>query len=380
MTLITGFLGSGKTTLLNSLLNHPDMSQAAVIVNEFGETGIDYDLVERSDESIVQLENGCLCCSVKGDLIDTFRDLHIQRQAGILPKFERVVIETTGIANPGPVLQIILTDPMVSTCYELDGVVTTVDAINGYASLSSFPECVRQVAVADRLVLTKTDLVDGDLMKEEVAKTKEHIRRINPGAVMIESVSGTADPGQLFAFGLKDPKTKLVDLESWLQIGNMENEAGATFEDRPQPSASSEDSPRGYYSQVGHKPDEHGSHDPNIKSFVLVRDKAVSLETLRLFLEAMTREAGPDLLRVKGIVNIEQRPEHPAVIQGAQKIFHSLEWLESWPSDNKQTRIVFITRGITQKHIEDSFDLVERIALRTQQAATGVPLHGLLQV
>jgi len=369
VTLVTGFLGSGKTTLLNSLLIHPDMSQAAVIVNEFGEIGLDYDLVERSDESIVQLENGCLCCSVKADLIDTFRDLHLQRQAGTLPKFERVVIETTGIANPGPVLQIILTDPMVSTCYELDGVVTTIDAINGYASLSNFPECVRQVAIADRLVLTKTDLVDGDLMKEEVAKTKEHIRRINPGAVLIESVSGSADPGQLFAFGLKDPKTKLVDLESWLQIGSVENEAGTTSEDRQQPSASPEGSSRDYYSQVGHKPEVHGSHDSNIKSFVLVRDRPVGLETLRLFLEAMTREAGPDLLRVKGIVNIEQRPERPAVIQGAQKVFHSLEWLENWPSDNKQTRIVFITRGITQKHIEDAFDLVERMALRTQQAA-----------
>ncbi|MEE2745598.1 MAG: GTP-binding protein, partial [Pseudomonadota bacterium] len=136
VTLITGFLGSGKTTLLNTLLKHPEMSQAAVIVNEFGEIGLDYDLVERSDENVIQLANGCLCCSVKGDLIDTFRDLFIQRNAGTIPFFDRVVIETTGIADPGPVLQIIFTNPMVTNHYSLDGVVTTVDTINGLDSLN----------------------------------------------------------------------------------------------------------------------------------------------------------------------------------------------------------------------------------------------------
>ena len=167
VTIITGFLGSGKTTLLNALLKHPDMARSAIIVNEFGEIGLDYDLVQTSSETVVQLENGCLCCTVKGDLIDTFRDLYLQRKGGQLPPFDHVVIETTGIADPIPVMQIVVTDPMISTAYELDGVVTTVDAVNAVSTLDTFSESVKQVAVADRIVLTKTDLVEGGQARDE---------------------------------------------------------------------------------------------------------------------------------------------------------------------------------------------------------------------
>ena len=366
VTIITGFLGSGKTTLLNALLKHPDMTDAAVIVNEFGEIGLDYDLVEGSDESVVQLENGCLCCSVKSDLIDTFRDLHLMRLSGDVPKFDRVVIETTGIADPGPVLQIILTDPLVSSCYALDAVVTTVDAINGASSLDRFPECVRQAAIAERIVLTKTDLLEGPDGQAQLGALKDRLLSINPSVDIIEAMPSQLDPSDLFGAGMFDPETKKVDLKSWLRTDAYENwppqdpNAGVTERDQ---------AALDYYRKFGHDPGAEHAHDPAIKSFFLVRDIPIGIETLRLFLDALSRESGPDLLRVKGIVNIAERPDTPAVIQGAQQIFHSLDWLESWPSDDKKTRIVFITHGIDQSHIEDTFDLIERIAQRTAAAA-----------
>ena len=367
VTVITGFLGSGKTTLLNALLKHPDMSTAAVIVNEFGEIGIDYDLVERSDESVVQLENGCLCCSVKSDLIDTFRDLHLLRLSGKYPKFDRVVIETTGIADPAPVLQIILTDPLVSTCYALDGVVTTIDAVNGVSSLARFAECVKQAAIADRIVLTKSDLVEGADREERLTDIRDRIRALNPGVQLIESAASEIEPSDLFGGGLFDIESKKIDVQTWLRA--------EAYEDRPDFAAPAggggEDDAEAlaYYREHGHQPGARHAHDPLIQSFCLVREAPMALDTLRLFLDALTREAGPDLLRVKGIVNIAERPGSPAVIQGAQQIFHSIEWLEAWPSDDLRSRIVFITRGIDQAYVEDTFALIERLAERTVAAA-----------
>jgi len=358
VTVVTGFLGSGKTTLLNTLLKHPGMARAAVIVNEFGEIGLDYDLVERSDETVVQLENGCLCCTVKGDLIDTFRDLYLQRKGGRLPPFDRVVIETTGIADPGPVLQIVLTDPLVSAVYRLDGVVTTVDAVNGAGTLERHAESVKQAAIADRIVLTKSDLAATPERQPALDALLAKLAALNPGAPVIAATRGALDPGALFGEGLVDSETKRVDIENWLGAKAI---ASATA--------------RGVTMPASHHHDETSpfrnpsAHDPAIHSFCLVRDEPVAIDTLRLFLEGIAREAGPDLLRVKGIVNVAERPETPAVIQGAQHIFHSLEWLERWPSADRRSRIVFITRGIDQAHIEDSFALVERIARRTAEAA-----------
>ena len=368
VTIITGFLGSGKTTLLNALLKHPDMSDAAVIVNEFGEIGLDYDLVERSDESVIQLENGCLCCTVKSDLIDTFRDLHLMRLSGDVPKFDRVVIETTGIADPGPVLQIILTDPLVSTCYALDAVVTTVDAINGASSLDRFPECVKQAAIAERIVLTKTDLLEGEAGAESLKKLKARLLSLNPSVDIIEATPSNIDPSVLFGSGMFNPETKKIDLNAWLRTDAYENRPPEVLQEgisEPDQAALQ------YYQEQGHNPEGTHAHDPAIKSFCVVRETPVGIDTLRNFLEALSREAGPDLLRVKGIVNVAERPDTPAVIQGAQQIFHSLEWLEHWPSDDKRTRIVFITRGIEQSYIEDTFELIERMAQRTVAHAVG---------
>ena len=367
VTLITGFLGSGKTTLLNTLLNHPAMSQAAVIVNEFGEIGLDYDLVERSDESVVQLANGCLCCSVKGDLIDTFRDLFIQRNAGTIPHFDRVVIETTGIADPGPVLQIILTNPMIMNHYTLDGVVTTVDAINGLNSLAHFPECVKQAAIADRLIVTKVDLAGGS----DTALLLERLRELNPAAPIVETKTDEIDPSDLFGTGMFDASTKQIDLQSWLQPEAYDGDGGEAV--APAEREMDEET-LAYYREHGHTPEAGHNHDPSIRSFCLVREDPISLDLLRMFLEGLTNEAGPNLLRVKGIVHVAERPDTPAVIQGAQLIFHSLDWLPEWPSDDKRTRIVFITRDIDKAYIEDSFNLIERIAQRTVAANVNAPV------
>jgi len=368
VTLITGFLGSGKTTLLNTLLHHPAMSQAAVIVNEFGEIGIDYDLIEQSNEQVVQLANGCLCCSVKGDLIDTFRDLYIQRNAGTIPHFDRAVIETTGIADPMPILQLVFTNPMIMNHYALDGVVTTVDAINGLSSLERFPECVKQAAIADRLIVTKVDMVAGDEGRETVSALNHRLRALNPAAEIIETATEEIDPEDLFGTGMFDADTKQIDLQSWIDPALYDAAA-----DLPKtPGAEPDAAARAYYAEHGHTPEEGHNHG-DVNSFCITRDEPMSLDMLRMFLEGLTGEAGPDLLRVKGIVNVRGE-ERPAVIQGAQLIFHSLDWLPAWPSDDRRTRIVFITHGLDKSYVEDTLALIERVARRTEEAGANAAI------
>ncbi len=371
VTVITGFLGSGKTTLLNALLKQPDLADVAVIVNEFGEVGVDSDLMTGSAETMVQLANGCLCCSVKGELIDTFRDLAIQRQAGVLPRFDRVVIETTGIADPGPVLQIILTNPMVRNAYALDGVVTTVDAVNGLTSLANFSESVRQVAVADRLVLTKCDLPES---AETLPPLHAELRRINPAAPVISVIRGRIDAAALLGTGVLDAQTGRPAPDRWINP-----DAYAATPDAPATELGQvlpSEAVAVTYAQQHHAHEEHGHNHGDVQSFCVTRDDPIPLDTLRLFLDAIAREAGPDLLRVKGLIRTVERPDTPAVVQGAQQIFHSLDWLDAWPTADRRSRIVFITRGIPRMHIEDSLALIERVARRTARAAGRGGRHG----
>ena len=371
VTVITGFLGSGKTTLLNALLRHPGVADVAVIVNEFGEIGVDSDLMTGSAETMVQLANGCLCCSVKGELIDTFRDLAIQRQAGVLPRFDRVVIETTGIADPGPVLQIILTHPMVRNAYALDGVVTTVDAVNGLTSLANFPESVRQVAVADRIVLTKADLPE---TAATLPALRAELRRINPAAPIIAAVKGRIDAAALLGTGVLDAETGRPAPDRWINPDAYA--ATATEAAADVGYALPEAAVAATYAQQHHAHDENGHNHADVQSFCVTRDEPIPLDTLRLFLDAIAREAGPDLLRVKGLIHTVERPNTPAVVQGAQQIFHSLDWLDAWPTSDRRSRIVFITRGIPRAHIEDSLALIERVARRTARAAGRGGRHG----
>jgi G3E family GTPase len=208
VTVLTGFLGSGKTTLLNHVLKQPDMAATAVIVNEFGEIGIDHLLVESATEDVVLLQSGCLCCTVRGDIVNTLTDLFVGRVKGRVPYFTRAVIETTGLADPAPVLHALFSDPIVAERYMIDGVVTTVDAVNGAGTLDRQPEAVKQAAVADRLIVTKSDLAEPALL----AALEARLRALNPGAPLLRAAHGAIDPGDLFGLGLFDPQKKSVEV------------------------------------------------------------------------------------------------------------------------------------------------------------------------
>lgn len=330
VTLLTGFLGSGKTTVLNHLLRQPGLSRTAVIINELGDVGIDHDLVETATEGLVLLKSGCVCCSVRSDLIDTLRSLFLKRVRGQIAEFDRVVIETTGLADPAPVLHTLTGDPLVTARYRLDGVIATVDAVNGGDTLDRACEAVKQAAVADRILLTKTDLADAAATR----RLTERLRGLNPAAPIIQAVNGAVDPAGLFDIGLYNPATKSLDVRRWL------NEEA--FED--------------------HHHDHHGAdlsrHDHHINSFVFTLDHPISEAALTKWIAMLVAFQGPDLLRVKGIVNVADRAG-PLVIQGVQHIFHPPIELSGWPSDDRRTRIVFITRGLDEAALRKMLDLFD---------------------
>src|ERR1700722_4679903 len=212
VTLLTGFLGSGKTTALNHIVKQPEMAATAVIINEFGEIGLDHLLVEKATDDVVLMQSGCLCCTIRGDIADTLVNLFVDRAKGRIPGFERVVIETTGLADPAPILHALMSDPIVAERYMVDGVVTTVDAVNGAGTLDAQEEAVKQAAVADRLLLTKCDLASADGRRALEAR----LAALNPGAPVIEVTGGAGDPAMLFTLGLFAPDTKTVEVRRWL--------------------------------------------------------------------------------------------------------------------------------------------------------------------
>jgi G3E family GTPase len=327
VSIMTGFLGSGKTTLINRLLKRPDMNRVAVIVNELGEQSIDHDLVQVSSEQMMLLNNGCLCCVLRGDLQDTLRELFVKRRTGEIIDFERVVIETTGLADPAPVMQTLMTDTMLQAQYRLDCVVTLVDAVNGAGQLDTMQEAVKQAALADRLILTKTDLADEALVRTLEAR----LRDLNPQAQTKRAVNGEIDLAFLINVGLANARSRLEDVERWM---------GAEV------------------------PDEHGHvhrHDSSVRSFCLRYDRPFTWPTFSQCLEVLTALRGPDLLRVKGLVNVEGR-QGPLVLQGVQHLFHPPVELAEWPSADRATRIVFITRGIERTMVENLFAAITTVA------------------
>jgi G3E family GTPase len=327
VSIVTGFLGSGKTTLINRLLKRPDMNKVAVIVNELGEQSIDHDLVEVSSEQMMLLNNGCLCCVLRGDLQQTLRDMFVKRRTGEIIDFERVVIETTGLADPAPVMQTLMTDTMLQAQYRLDCVVTLVDAVNGVGQLDTMQEAVKQAALADRIVITKSDLSND----EAIGNLQARLRELNPQAPMKRAVNGEIELAFLINVGLTNAKSRLEDVERWM---------GAEV------------------------PDEHGHvhrHDSSVRSFCLRYDKPFTWSTFSQCLEVLTALRGPDLLRVKGLVNVAER-KGPLVVQGVQHLFHPPIELAGWPSDDHATRIVFITRGIERPVVEGLFAAITSIA------------------
>ena len=339
LTVLTGFLGAGKTTLLNRLLQDPALADTVVIINEFGEIGLDHLLVETVDEGLVLLSAGCLCCTVRGDLVATLEDLLRKRDNGRITPFKRVVIETTGLADPAPILHAVLYHPYLSMRYAVEGVVTVVDAVNGAATLDAHPEALRQAAVADRVILTKTDLAgDADALIER-------LRRLNPGATLIRAVNGAVPALDVIADGLFTVEGKIADVGDWLKAEAVER---AERESHAHQHA---------HDHHGHHHHSHHHHDVNrhdakIRAFCLVSDAPIRQASLDMFLDLLRSQAGAKLLRVKGLVALAEDPDHPVVIHGVQHVVHVPAILPAWPSEDRRSRIVFIVNDLDRAYVE----------------------------
>ena len=330
VTVLTGFLGSGKTTLLGKLLKSPAFARTAVIINEFGEVGLDHDLIETGDESFITLQTGCLCCTIRGDLVLTLADVLRRRDEGTVTPFDRVVIETSGLADPAPILHAVMSDDALAERLTLSGVVTTVDAVNGAATLARQPESIKQVAVADRLVLTKTDLVD-----ETPAALSDRLAALNPSAPVLPASFGDIDPARLFDARIWDPSGKLAPAEE---------------------------------PHEHHAEHDRNRHDERITCFALIREQPIPAVALTLFLEVLAEHCGADLLRLKGIVAIAESPERPAVIHGVQHMFHAPAFLERWPSEDRRSRLVLIARDLPCAFAEALLDAIEAEVRETQSS------------
>jgi G3E family GTPase len=325
VSVITGFLGSGKTTLLNRLLRHPGMADSAVIINEWGEVAIDHLLVESVDGEVAVLGSGCVCCTLRSDLETTLRGLLVRRDKGEIPPFRRVLLETTGLADPAPIMQMLLNNPLLSHFVRLDAVVATVDVVNAQRQLDEHPEAVKQVAVADRLLLTKADLSDA----AGVSAIESELSRLNPGAIVIIAAYGDVPPDRLFGAALFDPARKTPDVQAWLRPDRHE-----------------------------HHGETHGDHDRGIRSFCLTFDDPLAWQAVSGWLTMLRQWRGEDLLRVKGILHLREE-ELPVAIHGVHHVFHPPVQLNAWPEGDRRSRIVFITRGLERAEVEQVWSMVQ---------------------
>jgi G3E family GTPase len=343
VVLLTGFLGSGKTTLLNHWLQGPSLCNAAVIVNEFGDIGIDHNLIASSNENTIELTTGCLCCTVQGDLVETLRELLEKRDRNLIRFFDRIVIETTGMADPGPIVQALMTFP-VANGYRLAQVITTVDGLNGVSTLDRFQESSKQISIADQLVITKTDLVSD----KQIRNLQLSLKNLNPAATLsLSNQFETPCLEVLSDLNIYSAKTSAPSIRRWLNIesysGNMRYQSIKT--------RSSSD------------------HTKNIETFSLVYDQPLVWQELAAWLDALVIAHGSDLLRIKGILNIlgERRP---IVVHAVQNLFHPPAPLEAWPYEDRMSRIVFITRGLSRAFVENIFDVI-----RGQACLTSNPIN-----
>ena len=324
LTVVTGFLGAGKTTLLNRLLRDPALADTVVIVNEFGEVGLDHLLVEAVEDGLVLLSAGCLCCTVRGDLVATLEDLLRRRDNDRIPPFRRVVIETTGLADPAPVLAAVLYHPYLSRRYAVAGVVTVVDALHGTDTLARHEEARRQAAVADRIVVSKRDLA-GEAVTERLA---DRLRELNPGAPFVFADEGAAGTDLILGGGLFGTDGKIGDVAAWLRA---------------------EAAPPG---PGHHHHHDVSRHDERISSLVLTSEEPIAESALDLFLDLLRSTLGPKLLRLKGLVALKRDPARPLVIQGVQHVLHVPAVLPAWPDADHRTRIVLIVEDMPRSAIE----------------------------
>lgn len=348
VSVLTGFLGSGKTTLLNRLLKDPALTDTAVIINEFGEVSIDHLLVEEASEGVIELADGCLCCTVRGELVDTLADLIDRLQTGRVKALKRVIIETTGLADPAPVLHSIMGHPVLMQAFRLDGVLATVDAVNGMATLDHHEEAVKQVAMADRIIITKADMPEA---KASLGALKARLKLLNPGADILEASDTRTGYAALFECGLYNPETKTADVQRWLNA--------QAYEDNHDHSHHHHD--HGHDHVCGPDCDHehhhhHHHHDDAIRSFSLRHKEPIPFSTFEMFLDLLRSTHGEKLLRVKGIVQIAEDPDRPLVIHGVQKIFHPPARLPKWPNDEHETLLVMIVKDLPESYVRELFD------------------------
>ena len=335
ITVLTGFLGSGKTTILTSLIKQKQMAKAAIIINEFGEVGLDHDLIETTDEKVIELQNGCICCTIQGDLKTTLLNLLKKMEKGDISPFDHVIIETTGLADPVPIIHTLMTSLDLQRIYSIDGVITVVDTVNGESTYNAHEEAVKQTAFADRIILSKTDIAD----EIAINSLTKRIRKISPKVTIIKSDKKSLPVSKLLGLNDYNPQNKDWNVKEWLQIEKNKSS-----------------------NHTHNHHDHHHKHDVNrhgddIETFAMVTSEPVSMTAVNLFLELLMSQMGENILRIKGILNIKGQ-SCPAVIHGVQHIFHPLEWLEKWPSEDKQSRLVFITKNIKRDIIDDLFKII----------------------
>lgn len=320
---ITGFLGSGKTTFLNRLLTDPALARSLVVINEFGEMGLDHLLVTSPVDNMLVLENGCLCCSNRGDLVETLTDAHEKWRSGRVPPFDRVIVETSGLADPVSIMQTVVGDENLAPRFMLDRIITLVDGVNGGEQLELFTESVKQAVIADHLILSKTDLAS----PAAISTLRERLSSLNPGADIVEAVHGQTDMGRLFAH--RETRRNLRDVRRWLGADAIAGR-GLSFSRR-----------------------EVADHTAGVNTFSLRHERPVNWTGLQLWMDLLPRFKGMDLLRIKGILNVEGRP---VVIHAVQSIVHEPVILDAWPDEDRGSRLVFIVRNIAREEIERTLE------------------------
>jgi G3E family GTPase len=364
MTVLTGYLGSGKTTLLKRLLTDPAMAGTAVIINEFGEVGLDDALIEKTDEDAVLLPSGCVCCTVRGDLVQALAKLHKQSMWGEIPPMRRVVLETTGLADPTPIVHTLMTDESVFRVYQLDGVVTTVDAEHGLKQLDEQFEPAKQIAIADRIVLTKTDIAK----PRDLSDLETRVRALNRSGEILHVVKGDIAPARLFGLGAHEPAISGVDAEKWLAAESVVRDRIALSDEGHGAHCSPDcghdhDHAHHHHAHDGgtecgpdcDHPDHAHAHLHGIASYGLVFEQPLDGNALSLALQTLAAAYGDKLLRVKGIVTVENQSK-PFVIHGVQHVFYPPDTLADWPkrqdgARDKRSRFVFITKDLPEETV-----------------------------
>ena len=345
VNVITGFLGSGKTTLLRHLLASPRLANTAVLINEFGEVGLDHLLLERLDEETIVLQSGCVCCTIRSDLVTAVRDLFSRRELGVIPPFDRLAVETTGLADPAPIVFTFMADPVIRHHFRLGNTIATVDAVNGLLHLDQNPESMKQILVADRIALTKTDICD----TEQTVAIKARLGRLNPSAPLVETAGGDFDPEDLLAADLHDPARKAEEVRRWLSgaeaLADPTGEAGHT-----------------------HRRLDVNRHSARIHAFCVTHDRPLDWTAFGVWLTMLLNRHGENVLRVKGILNVLDAPT-PVVIHGVQHLIHPPTHLDSWPDGDRRSRIVFIVRDLDRATLERSLAAFNCLAEAGSKAA-----------